>query len=91
MAVLAGLVGAAVSTAGVLLVIPVFYIMWKDVASPLTTSIVSAAALGLAYTSLVRPGEELSGLEKIGVMAAGAMAGGYLSYSGVVKRAFGGM
>lgn len=79
--VLAALVGAAVASAGYLLMVPVIYIMMRDVASPLTISIVYAAAIGLGYTSLIRPGEELSGIEKIGVIAAGAVTGGFISYN----------
>lgn len=78
MAVLAGLVGAGVVAAKYLLLPALLFIMWRNVASPLTVSILAAALVGLGYTSLIKPGEELEAWEKGGILLVGLFAGGFL-------------
>ena len=78
MAALAALAGASVIAAKYLIVPALVFVVWKNMASPLTVAILSAAFVGLAYTSLVKPGEELTTAEKAGVLVVGAVAGGFL-------------
>lgn len=78
MAVLAKLVGAGVVASKYLVVPALVFIMWRQVASPLTVTILAAAVVGVSYTTLVKPGEELETWEKGGVILAGLFAGGIL-------------
>lgn len=78
MAALTALASASVIAAQYLVLPALVFVLWKNVASPLTIAILSAAFAGLAYTSLVKPGEELSMAEKAGVLVFGAAAGGFL-------------
>lgn len=79
--VLAALSRATVRAAKYLIVPALVFAMWKNIVSPLTISILSAAFVGLAYTSLVKPGEELTTIEKVAVLVFGAFTGGFLQRS----------